>query len=256
MQRQRLADQIAVRLENMIETGQFKSGERLPAERNLAESLGVSRPSLREAIQKLSSKGLVYTRPGGGSYVTEKAQPSKQETKSFEALADPLVDLMNERVEARFDILEVRYALEGVAAYYAALRATNEDREKIQEKFSRMIEQHGNEDPMDEIRADAAFHLSIVEASHNQILLHIMHSLFDLLQKSVQHNLSQIYTLPRVFEPLSRQHENLMNAILEGKAERAKAAAQEHMVFVEESLQRVEQIEMEQYRALRRLSIE
>ncbi|MEJ2591253.1 MAG: GntR family transcriptional regulator, partial [Candidatus Thiodiazotropha sp.] len=71
MQHPKLSDQIAERLEGMIADGTLKPGERLPAERQLSERLGISRPSLREAIQKLASKGLLHTRQGGGTYVTE-----------------------------------------------------------------------------------------------------------------------------------------------------------------------------------------
>ena len=70
MQRVKLSDQIAEQLEGMIADGTLKPGERLPAERQLAERLGISRPSLREAIQKLASKGLLSTRQGGGTFVT------------------------------------------------------------------------------------------------------------------------------------------------------------------------------------------
>ena len=67
MQRRKLSDQIAERLEGMIADGTLRPGERLPAERQLSERLGISRPSLREAIQQLASKGLLSTRQGGGT---------------------------------------------------------------------------------------------------------------------------------------------------------------------------------------------
>jgi len=244
MRRPRLSDQIAERLEGMIAEGTFKPGERLPAERVLAESLEVSRPSLREAIQKLASKGLLHTRPGGGSYVTENLEPR---------FVEPLLDLLRDQPESRFDVLEIRHALEGMAAYYAALRATDEDRTNIKAQFESMIAMHGSDDPMDEARADAQFHLSIVEGAHNLVLLHVMRGLFTLLQSSIEHNLDKLYTIPRVFEPLSRQHENLMKAVVAGEPERARQAAQDHMIFVEESLQRIDQQEAREERSLRRM---
>ncbi len=71
IRQRRLSDDIVERLEGMILEGTLKSGERLPAERTLAEQFGVSRPSLREAIQKLAAKGLLVSRQGGGNYVVE-----------------------------------------------------------------------------------------------------------------------------------------------------------------------------------------
>jgi len=245
MKQQRLSDRIAEKLEAMIAEGSLKPGERLPAERDLASRLEVSRPSLREAIQKLNSKGLLNTRHGGGTYVCDSLEPS---------FVSPLIALLREMPESRYDVLEIRHALEGTAAYYAALRSTGEDKAKIRRCFEEMIAGHGNPDPMAEARADAAFHLSIVEASHNVVLLHVMRGLFTLLQNSISHNLDKLYTLPRVFEPLSRQHERLMNTVIEGDAEKARQAAQEHLVFVEESLQQIDREEVHKQRALRGMS--
>ncbi len=246
MKKIRISEQIATQLEQMISSGRFKPGDRLPAERTLAEQLAVSRPSLREAIQTLTSKGLLYARQGGGTYV-----------KSDMALAfnDPMLSLFRENPEYRFDVLEIRHALEANAAFYAALRATDEDKQRIQACFERMIAMHGNEDPMDEARADAAFHLSIVEASHNLVLLHVMRGLFELLQNSISHNLDKLYTIPRVFEPLSSQHHALMEAVILGQPEQARAAAQLHLTFVEESIKDIDADEARKARSTRRLNL-
>lgn len=246
MERIRIADQIAEQLEAMIAEGGLKAGDRLPAERQLAERLGVSRPSLREAIQKLISKGLLCSRPGGGTYVKNPREPG---------FADPLISLFRENPEYRFDVLEIRHALDSNAAFYAALRATDEDKQRIRERFNTMIALHGSDDPMDEARADAAFHLAIVEASHNLVLLHVMRGLFELLQNSISHNLDKLYTIPRVFEPLSDQHQKLMEAIIASKPEEARKAAQNHLAFVEDSLKGIDEEEARKIRSLRRLNI-
>lgn len=245
MNKTRLSDQIAEQLEAMIVTQGLKAGDRLPAERPLAEQLEVSRPSLREAIQKLISKGLLVSRAGGGTYIQDTAQLGQVE---------PLVTLFRENPEYRFDVLEIRHAIEGNAAWYAALRATEEDKQLIRERFNAMIAQHGSEDPMDEARADAAFHLSIVEASHNLVSLHIMRNLFELLQNSISHNLDKLYTQARVFEPLSAQHRELMDAVLASDPERARQAAEDHLVFVEDSLKAIDADEARKVRSLRHLS--
>ncbi|MCB1760449.1 MAG: FCD domain-containing protein [Gammaproteobacteria bacterium] len=232
---QRKSDKIAETLATMIADGELQPGERLPAERVLAGQLQVSRPSLREAIQKLNSRGMLTTRRGGGTFVRDDIEPS---------FIDPLLAMLKELPESRYDVLEIRHALEGTAAYYAALRATEEDKARIRRKFEIMISKHGVGDPMDEARADAEFHLSIVEASHNLVLLHVMRGLFTLLMNSISHNLDKLYTLPRVFEPLSNQHERLMNTVLESDPDKARQAAQTHLVFVEESLQQIDREEV------------
>jgi len=247
MKKTTLSEQIARQLEEMIAEGTLKPGERLPAERKLAERLGVSRPSLREAIKKLASKGLMESRQGGGTYI---------KTTLEDGLTNPLLDLLQQHPESRFDVLEVRHALDGQAAYYAALRATDTDRERIRRAYEHMIDLHHNSaNPMDEATADADFHLSICEASHNIVLLHTMRSLFIVLQRTIKHNLDKLYTIPRVFEPLSNQHEALMRTVIDGNPDAARKAAQTHLVFVEESLQEIDQEQARHERFLRQASI-
>ncbi|SKA87729.1 transcriptional regulator, GntR family [Thiothrix eikelboomii] len=241
----RKAVQIAEHLEQLLAKGHWALGARLPAERQLAAQLAVSRPSLREALQQLISKGMLESRVGGGTYVLS--------TKPI-GFVDPLLTLFRENPEYRFDVLEIRHALEGNAAWYAALRSTDEDKASIQACYENMMQLHGSLDPMNEARADATFHLAIVEASHNLVLLHVMRSLFDLLQNSISHNLDKLYTQARVFEPLSQQHRELMDAILASDPERARQAAEAHLVFVEDSLKMIDADEARKQRSLRHLS--
>ena len=246
MKRKRLSDQIAEELDKYIAEGELKPGERLPAERVLAERMGVSRPSLREAIQKLSAKGILHTRPGGGTFVSDSVEPQ---------FVRPLLAILQEHPESRFDVLEARHAIEGTAAWFAAMRATEDDKAYIKECFDTMISLHGSDDPMEEAAADAEFHLSIVKASHNTVLLHMMRGLFTLLQSSISHNLDRLYTIPEVFGSLSSQHEKLMNMVLEGRPEEARLAAQNHLVFVEDSLKEIDKEVAREDHSLRRLSV-
>ena len=246
MKKPRLSERIAEQLESMILDGSLKLGDQLPAERVLSERMKVSRPSLREAIKILISKNLLFTRPGGGTFVKSDIATS---------FNDPMVAMFRENPEYRFDVLEIRHALEGNAAFYAALRATEEDKIKIRENYEQMIKLHGSEDPMDEARADAAFHLSIVEASHNLVLLHVMRGLFELLQNSITHNLDKLYTIPRVFQPLSAQHKALMEAVVESRPEDARIAAQHHLAFVEDSIKEIDAEEARKIRSLNRMNI-
>ncbi len=106
--------------------GTLTSGQRLPAERVLAEQFGVSRPSLREAIQKLVAKGLLVSRQGGGNFVAESLGST---------FSDPLLQLLEHSAEAQRDLLEFRHTLEASCAYYAAQRATQPDRARLKAAF-------------------------------------------------------------------------------------------------------------------------
>jgi DNA-binding FadR family transcriptional regulator len=247
MEKKKISDRIADQLQTIIAESGLKAGEKLPSERMLADRLDVSRPSVREAIRKLSSKGIIESKQGGGTYVVQSAHS---------VITDPLLDLMQEKSEFRFDILEVRHALDGLAAYFAALRATEQDRQIIREKYDAMIRLHSTRDnPVEAAAADAAFHLAVTEASHNLALLTITRSLFKVLQHSIKNNLDKLYTIPRISERLTDQHQKLMVAVLDGDPAEARLAAHEHLVYVEESLQEIDKEQARLDRFLRRASI-
>ncbi len=247
MNAQRLSDRIAAQLRALIDQRGLRPGDRLPAERALALELGVSRTALREALQQLASQGLLRARVGGGTYVQGPPAPEQ-------VVVEPLVPffpLFQGDPEYRFDVLETRHALEGATAWHAALRATDDDRARIAAAFETMMQAHGRQDPAGEARADAAFHLSIAEASHNLVLLQVMRGLFDLLQTNISQSREKLYLSPRTFAPLSVQHREMMDAILAGDAERARASAHAHLEFVHRSLRTLDEDDARRARASR-----
>jgi GntR family transcriptional repressor for pyruvate dehydrogenase complex len=184
-------------LETMILEGSLRPGEKLLPERELAVEFDVSRPSLREALQKLETKGLLFTRHGGGTYVTDTLE---------KAFSDPLAEIMAVNPEAHYDLLEFRHALEGISAYYATLRGTEADREMIRRRYAELTAAHELKDAQVEAKADAEFHLSIAEAAHNVVLLHVLRGLFGLLQKSIIQSLETLYTREQSRRELPKQH--------------------------------------------------
>jgi len=247
LRQRRLSDDIVARLEAMILEGTLKAAERLPAERVLAEQFGVSRPSLREAIQKLAAKGLLSSRQGGGTYVCESLGST---------FSDPLMHLLENNVDAQRDLLEFRHTLEGSCAYYAALRATDMDRQRLGEAFERLQDCYGRAGEVtraEEGAADASFHLAIAEASHNAVLLHTIRGLFDLLKRNVVTNIGGMYALRgETRGMLNAQHRALFEAIMEGRAEDARALSNQHIDYVQEVLADVVQQEAREQRAQRR----
>ncbi len=244
MNQPRIADVIARKLEIMILEGTLKPGEKLPPERKLAQQFEVSRPTLREAIKILIAKNLLKARQGGGNYVSESLAPS---------LTDPLLEIFHERPDTRFDVLEARHALEGTAAYYAALRRTEVDKQIIQERYNTMLKMHGGSDPREEAKADTEFHIAIAEAADNVVLLHVMRGLFTLLLDSIYFSHDKLYTKPGVFEKLKQQHHALLTGVVEGQPDQARQAVHDHLVFVEETLRKIDKEEERKERALRRL---
>ena len=110
--------------------------------------------------------------------------------------SDPLLQLLESNPEAQRDLLEFRHTLEASCAYYAALRATEMDRERLRLAFERLQDCYARVDEVgraEEGEADASFHLAIAEASHNAVLLHTIRGLFDLLKRNVVTNIGGMY---------------------------------------------------------------
>ncbi len=224
----RIAEAIADRLESMILEGVLRPGERLLAERELAERFGVSRPSLREALEILAGRGLLITEKSG----TRVAQ-------FLSPLIKPLAALMQDKPRVTADYFEFRRIQEAYAARFAAQRATDLDREAIRQCVERMTKAHALDDPAQEGEADVDLHTLIYEASHNVVLLHVMRALADLLRNNIFYSRSQLYLRAGVRDELLKQHLALAEAVIAGKAGEAEAAAAEHIRFTFETVEEI-----------------
>lgn len=243
----RLADTIVEQLETMILEGALKPGERLPPERTLSEQFGVSRPSLREAIQRLTARSLLISRHGGGNFVTESLGGS---------LSDPLIPLLESRPEAQRDLLEFRRTLEADCAYYAALRATEVDKAHLKAAYETLQACYSRDTDRDlqaEGAADARFHLAIAEASHNVILLHTIRNLFNMLKSNVVINIGGLYQKEaETRQGLMEQHRLLFEAIMESRADDARELAGRHILYVQKVLSERSENHRRLERSLRR----
>jgi GntR family L-lactate dehydrogenase operon transcriptional regulator len=244
----RLADHVVEKLLSLIQSRGIQPGQRLPAERLLAAELGVSRTSVREAIQKLTSQGVLAARRGDGTYV--------QGTGSAEWLQEavgPLARLLDADSHYRYDVLETRHALETSAAWLAAQRATAHDKDRIRRAFDTMVEHQENGHAELAARADAQFHLTIAEASHNLVLVQVMHSLFNVVLSTVERNRHEMFRLsaPATLKALTAQHHALMQAIVEGDPQRARDCIGQHLEHVRVTVQRLDEDRARQERSMR-----
>ncbi|MEM7463505.1 MAG: FadR/GntR family transcriptional regulator [Pseudomonadota bacterium] len=221
-----VADSVVAQIEDMISAGILKEGRRLPSERELAEVLNVSRPKLREALQKLEENGLVVTRHGEGTFIAPL---------TGKAMLPALLSLYGRHEPAFFDYLEYRREQEKFAARLAATRATKADKKRLQTILDEMQHAWENDDTDASRDADFRLHSAIVDASQNATLIHMMTSIYDLTQQSVFYNRDYLKTIDGTGEKLLQQHLELGQAILDGDADRAEKAAQDHMDFVEQS---------------------
>ena len=224
---EKLSQSVVRQIEQLILRGILRPGERLPSERELSERLGVSRPSLREAISELQERGLLTTRAGAGIYVADVLGS---------AFSPALIRLFAAHDQAVMDYISFRRDLEGVAAARAAEAGTETDLKGIDTLFRKMEVAHNKRNPADEAELDAQFHLAIIEASHNVIMLHMMRSMFDLLKEGVFYN-RQIMFKQRNTRDILLEHHRAMNEAIQARdPEAAREAVNLHLTFVEEAL--------------------
>ncbi|TYK64658.1 pyruvate dehydrogenase complex transcriptional repressor PdhR [Colwellia echini] len=241
---QKLADIILVQLETMIIEGSLQPGEKLLPERELALQFEVSRPSLREAIQKLEAKGLVTRKQGGGTFVCNNL---------LNGFSDPLFELMSNSNESQFDLLEFRHGIEGMASYYAAMRGTPADFKEIQFKHDEIGTSQLEENLTAEAEAVVDFHLAICAASHNAVILQLARSMSTLLVDNIKQNLTVLAKRPDIFSKITDYRKSLLNAIISGQPQKAWGASHRHLAFIEEVLLKLTQENSRVERSMRRM---
>lgn len=224
---EKLSQSVARQIEMLILRGILRPGERLPAERELSERMGVSRPSLREALETLEAKGLVVSRAGSGVFVAEVLGS---------AFSPALVDLFAQHDEAVFDYLDFRRDMEGLAAERAAKLGSDTDLQVIDAVFRKMESAHAKRDPSDEAALDAQFHMAIIEASHNVVMLHMMRSMYDLLKQGVFYNRQAMFRNRMTRDMLLDQHRAINAALQARDPAAARAAVEAHLSYVEQAL--------------------
>lgn len=224
---EKISSTVVRQIEQLILRGILKPGERLPSERELSERLGVSRPSLREALAELQESGLLTSRAGAGVFVGDVLGS---------AFSDTLVRLFSHHDEAVFDYIAFRRDMEGLAAERAASIGTPTDLKVIGTIFAKMEIAHTKRNPTEEAALDAEFHLSIIEASHNVIMLHMMRSMYQLLREGVFYNRQIMFKQRTTRDNLLDQHRAINDALQARDPAGARAAVEQHLGFVESAL--------------------
>jgi len=166
-------------LEEKVLEDSWSASARLPAERALAELLGVSRSTVREAIQRLVSKGLLETKRGSGVYVVQK-QPVR--------LSAPWLQLVAENPPLRAETLEFRMVFECAAARFAAQRSTPEELDRLKTILLKMRNAVTAQDVDAEAVVDGEFHLALTAASHNRMLDQFYASVITMLREHIAAN--------------------------------------------------------------------
>lgn len=209
----RLYRQIAEQLRRLIRKGQLAPGDRLPAERDLARQLGVSRPSLREALIALEVEGLLEVRVGSGIYVALNGAP--RVASDLGGASGP------------FEVIRARWLIEGECAALAAKHATPAQLRAIR-KAHADLQREAKRDH-NPLGADRAFHVRVAEASGNSALVLVVQTLWDQRVGPLYRALEVKLEYPAMAADTLREHAAVMRAIVRRDAAAARAAMRRHM---------------------------
>jgi GntR family transcriptional regulator, transcriptional repressor for pyruvate dehydrogenase complex len=215
---------ITRKLEEALLDGSFPANAKLPSERELAERYGVARNTAREAIQQLGARGLVHIRPRSGVFVSDQLRTGAP---------SPWGQLIGDSPARREDILEFRRVLEGATAYFAALRGTDEDLERIRGALARLDQARRDGNLSGESRIDFELHEAIARASRNSMFLHLHSSIKKMMREHIIRNADGLREQNQsVSEILALQHRTICDAICARRPEEARTAMQTHIDYV------------------------
>jgi len=220
----KIYEEIVEQLKAMITRGELKPGDRLPSERDMAESLGVSRASVREALTTLEAIGILEIKSGEGTFV--------KQTSQAETFA-PLTLLLEVEHTSVDQMMEVRRVLESEMAALAADRATPENLQKIEELLDLMKAARSIQEA---VEADLRFHFAIAVATQNTILLRLMNTIADLMHHTFRSDREKIYTDVQMSRQIIAQHETIYLAIKDHNPQLARDKMLKHINYIEANL--------------------
>jgi GntR family transcriptional repressor for pyruvate dehydrogenase complex len=219
-----LTEEVIKRMKELLERGDLRAGSKLPPERELAEMLGISRPSLRQALKALSVMGIIKGRPGYGTYVTDRFS---------EILSEPLHFLMLFKENLPFtELFEARAIIETKLASLAASRVTEDDLKLMEQSLKGMKDNLNS--PKGFLDHEIRFHKAIIDAAGNSLLSMVMDILYKLLN---QYRERAILVLGNGLDAMYERHARIFEEIARNDPDAAEKAADDHFVFSESVMQ-------------------
>ena len=212
-------------LRKAINDGEFESGERLPAEREMAQRFGVARGTLREGLRQLEKSGLVERRQGSGTYVMPDAEET---TPSILEAVSPL------------ELVDSRLAVEPHICRKAVLHATDVDFRRVERMLQSM--ERATNSPIEFSEIDAEFHLALAELSGNRLMQWMVTSMSGARAHSQWARVRTITLTPPVITVYNQQHRAIVDAIRSREPEAAAARMKKHIITARESLQQIAEV--------------
>jgi DNA-binding FadR family transcriptional regulator len=215
---QRLYRQIADQLSALIASGEFAEGSRLPSERDLAAQLGVSRPSVREALIALEVAGKVEVRVGAGIFVAAR--------RPVVAAPDPAKE-----GQGPFELLRARWLIEGEIAAEAARSAKPDELEVVRNAVAEMARSQNQRREAE--AADRDFHIGIAKATHNSALVLVVQDLWDRGRGAIWKRMEHHFQTPELRAATLRDHRAILTALEARDGRGSRAAMRRHLERVD-----------------------
>jgi len=226
----RLYEDIVEQIKQFITGGELKPGDKLLAEREMAERLQVSRVSVREAIKALEMLGFVDIRPGDGTFVRDT---------NTDDIIRPLALFLAVERNSLLDMFEVRRIFETATAGLAAERANSEEVEQIRTLLAKMEESINLQDSEKGEEFDTAFHYAVAEATHNSLLTKLFRTVSEEFAKAISTARRQLFLdSADNAQKIIDQHTRIYQAIKGQDAQAAAGAMLEHLTFAELELRK------------------
>lgn len=216
-----IADQVVEQLRYLITSGEYKPGDKIPGERDLAARMHVGRPAVREALRELKAHGLLVSGRGARGTTVANVRPAQ--------LVAPLGDALGRGAERIIELMEIRSAIEIEAAGLAARRATIEDLHRLGTILASSTDDISQEQ-------DVSFHAMIAEATHNPMFESAIREPVDLLHDHMAAILSVFYAEPGGAIALQQQHDAIRRAIRSGNEQKARQTMRHHLDYVARGL--------------------
>ena len=221
VERHSTTDSVVDAIQLMIVQRKLNPGDALPAERELAQQLAVSRNVLRESLGILGQRGLITSRQGMGTFVSAPSGEQAREAMQL-LLKMRRVDLV--------ELCDARLLIEPELSARAAERATSADLDRL--RLSYDVLAVARDDPETHVQADIAFHGTIAELSGHTVLK----ALVDAVREPVARGMVVGATVPRAIDHSDEQHEAILGAIMSGDPEGARVAMTRHLEYVRDYL--------------------
>ena len=226
-----LFTKIADQIEKLILDGKLKEGQKLPTEKELCEKLQVSRASIREAMARLSAKGLIRKKRYGGYFIDKYFDKRK--------FVNDIISLLQDEGKYPREILQARLILEPEIGSIAAKEATPSEVKELKTILDEL--QRVGSDPVKRLIKDVGFHIKIAEITKNRVLIQLYLVIADLIKKDLWPIMkARSWSKENRFKIYTNQHKDIYTAISNKDEESAESAIRKHISFIIDEISRIE----------------